>query len=93
MSSTESFARCSLDYSEQRVLESHITLSPDGYCATRTQGCRQSVAIGSNPLVPQSGGLYFEVTVDDMVDEWVGGLGIGVTRSVSTWRGGPTMRG
>ena len=40
-------------------------------------------------MVAQSGGLYFVVTVDDMVDEWVGGLGIGVTRSVSTWRRGP----
>ena len=62
---------------------SHITLSSDGCSATRTQGCRQSVAMGSN------GGLYFEVTVDDMVDEWVGGTGIGVTRSVSTRRRGP----
>ena len=35
--------------------------------ATRTQGCRQSVAIGSIPLVVQSGGLCFEVTVHDMV--------------------------
>ena len=39
--------------------------------ATRTQSCRESVAIGSIPLVPQSGGFCFEVTVDDKVDERV----------------------
>ena len=43
--------------------------------ATRTRGCRQSVAIRSIPSVPQIGGLCFEVTVNDMVDEAVGSPG------------------
>ena len=42
---------------------------------------------------PARGGLYFKVIVDDTVDEWVGGAGIGVARSVSTWRQGPDKTG
>eukprot|EP00440_Ansanella_granifera_P001795 gb/GFBE01001936.1/.p1 GENE.gb/GFBE01001936.1/~~gb/GFBE01001936.1/.p1 ORF type:complete len:531 (+),score=89.84 gb/GFBE01001936.1/:1-1593(+) len=59
----------------------NLELSEDGYTATRTRGCRQSVAIGNGPLPAQEWGRYFEITVDDTVAGWVGGLGIGVTAS------------
>jgi len=57
----------------------NISLSEDGYIATRTRGCRQSVVIGSEPLPRRDAGWYFEVEIRETVDGWVGGLGIGVT--------------
>lgn len=58
----------------------NIELSEDGYTAKRIRGCRQSVVVGSAPLQPQELGHYFEVVVQETVNGWVGGLGIGVTR-------------
>lgn len=57
----------------------NVEISADGYTASRTRGCRQAAAIGSSPLQPQAYGRYFEVTVEETVTGWVGGLGIGVT--------------
>lgn len=65
----------------RQTLGVNVSLSEDGYSATRTRGCRQSVIIGSAPLVQQAVGWYFEVEVCETVEGWVGGLGIGVTRS------------
>jgi len=59
----------------------NIEISTDGYVAKRTRGCRQSVVIGSAPLERQEQGWYFEVNVRETVSGWVGGLGIGVTRT------------
>jgi len=59
----------------------NLSLSNNSYTATRTRGCRQSVAIGSGPLEHHANGRYFEVVIDETVNGWVGGLGIGVTRS------------
>jgi len=59
----------------------NLTLSNEGYRASRTRGCRQSVAIGSAPLVRQAWGWFFEVVIEETVAGWVGGLGIGVTRT------------
>mmetsp|Transcript_62270 Transcript_62270/g.115574 ORF Transcript_62270/g.115574 Transcript_62270/m.115574 type:complete len:644 (-) Transcript_62270:85-2016(-) len=59
----------------------NVELSEDGYTATRARGCRQSVALGSAPLVRQASGWYFEVVIQETVSGWVGGLGIGVTRT------------
>mmetsp|Transcript_56596 Transcript_56596/g.132793 ORF Transcript_56596/g.132793 Transcript_56596/m.132793 type:complete len:640 (+) Transcript_56596:55-1974(+) len=59
----------------------NVELSEDGYRATRARGCRQSVALGSAPLVRQASGWYFEVVIQETVSGWVGGLGIGVTRT------------
>jgi len=59
----------------------NLSLSEDCYTATRTRGCRQSVAIGSSPLELQGSGWYFEVAIAETVTGWVGGLGIGVTRT------------
>ncbi|CAK9106736.1 Hypothetical protein SCF082_LOCUS49715 [Durusdinium trenchii] len=59
----------------------NILLSPDGYTATRSCGCRESVAICKGPLQLQEEGLYFEVEVLQTVDGWLGGLGIGVTHA------------
>lgn len=60
---------------------SNVELSEDGYTATRTRGCRQSVVIGGTPLERKVPGWYFEVVVKEVVSGWVGGLGIGVTRT------------
>jgi len=57
----------------------NVALSEDGYIATRTRGCRQSVVVGSEPLSRQAQGWYFEVVIRETVSGWVGGLGIGVT--------------
>jgi hypothetical protein len=57
----------------------NLLLSEDGYTATRTRGCRQSVAVGSGPLQRQAQGWFFEVVLGETVTGWVGGLGIGVT--------------
>jgi len=59
----------------------NVTLSEDALVATRTRGCRQSVVVGSAPLPRQQLGWYYEVEVCETVDGWVGGLGIGVTRT------------
>lgn len=59
----------------------NVTLSDDGYVATRTRGCRQSVLLGGAPLPRQDLGWYFELEVCETVEGWVGGLGIGVTRT------------
>jgi len=59
----------------------NILLSQDGYTATRSCGCRESVAICRGPLQPQAEGRYFEVEVCQTVDGWMGGLGIGVTHT------------
>eukprot|EP00439_Symbiodinium_sp_Y106_P042126 s6859_g5.t1 len=59
----------------------NLEISEDGYTATRFRGCRQSVAVGTGPVPLQEHGRYFEVTVEDTVPGWVGGLGIGVTSS------------
>ena len=73
------------DYSERHRSSSHRALQTAKMEPLSSQVCgaalrcllrtatRQSVAIRSSPLVPQRS--CFEVTVDDMVDEWVGGLG------------------
>ncbi|CAE7328408.1 neurl4, partial [Symbiodinium pilosum] len=63
------------------VVGLNILLSQDGYTATRSCGCRESVAICKRPLMQQSEGRYFEVEVGQTVDGWMGGLGIGVTHS------------
>lgn len=57
----------------------NVEISADGYTASRTRGCRQAAAIGNSPLELQAYGRYFEVTVEETVTGWVGGLGIGVT--------------
>jgi len=59
----------------------NVALSEDGYVATRMRGCRQSVLVGSAPLVPQLGGWYFELEIKETVEGWVGGLGLGITRT------------
>eukprot|EP00931_Biecheleriopsis_adriatica_P015369 TRINITY_DN11787_c0_g1_i1.p1 TRINITY_DN11787_c0_g1~~TRINITY_DN11787_c0_g1_i1.p1 ORF type:complete len:568 (-),score=115.27 TRINITY_DN11787_c0_g1_i1:127-1830(-) len=59
----------------------NVTLSEDGYVAARTRGCRQSVLLGSAPLQRQELGWYYELQVRETVEGWVGGLGIGVTKS------------
>jgi len=59
----------------------NLSLSDDRYVATRDLGCRGSVVIGSAPLTRQSRGLFFEVEVCQVVDGWMGGLGIGVTHT------------
>ena len=59
----------------------NLEISQDGYTATRFRGCRQSVAVGTGPVPRQEVGRYFEITVEDTVPGWVGGLGIGVTSS------------
>lgn len=59
----------------------NILLSHDGYTATRSCGCRESVAICKGPLSLQMKGWYFEVEVLQTVDGWLGGLGIGVTHT------------
>jgi len=59
----------------------NVSLSEDNYTVSRTQGCRQSVAIGSGPLARQKWGWYFEVTVRETLPGWTGGLGIGMTRT------------
>lgn len=61
------------------VRGANLALSDGGYLAERAQGCRQAVAIGSEPLQAQAWGWYFEVEVREVVDGWVGGLGIGFT--------------
>ncbi|CAE7195503.1 unnamed protein product [Symbiodinium sp. CCMP2592] len=58
----------------------NILLSQDGFTATRSCGCRESVAVCKGPL-SQHGAGYFEVEVCQTVDGWMGGLGIGVTHS------------
>ncbi|CAE7524687.1 unnamed protein product [Symbiodinium sp. CCMP2456] len=58
----------------------NVLLSQDGYTATRSCGCRESVAVCKAPLSQQGAG-YFEVEVCQTVDGWIGGLGIGVTHS------------
>lgn len=63
----------------REICGANMTLSEDGYVATRTRGSRQSVSMGSSPLVRQADGWYFEVEVCETVEGWVGGLGIGVT--------------
>lgn len=65
----------------QQTCGANVTLSEDGYTATRTRGCRQSVLLGSAPLMLQALGWYFELEVCETVEGWVGGLGIGVTRT------------
>ncbi|CAE7673408.1 NEURL4 [Symbiodinium pilosum] len=59
----------------------NLEISEDGYKATRFRGCRQSVAVGTGPIPLQEHGRYFEITVEEIVAGWVGGLGIGVTSS------------
>lgn len=57
----------------------NLEISEDGFTASRTRGCRQAVVVSTTPLESQSFGRYFEVEVQETVDGWVGGLGIGVT--------------
>jgi len=61
---------------------SNLSISSDGYVVTRVRGSRQAVAIGSAPLQRQASGYYFEVEVRETVQGWVGGLGIGITKTV-----------
>jgi len=68
----------------QTICGVNLAVSEDGYIATRTRGCRQSVAIGSEPLKRQASGWYFEVEIRETVAGWVGGLGIGVTTTQPT---------
>lgn len=65
----------------RQICGANVTLSEDGYVATRTRGCRQSVLIGSEPLTRQALGYYYEVVIRETVEGWVGGLGVGVTRT------------
>lgn len=65
----------------QEAVGLNILLSHDGYTATRSSGCRQSVAVCKAPLSLQAEGWYFEVEVLQTVDGWLGGLGIGVTQA------------
>eukprot|EP00930_Biecheleria_cincta_P070377 TRINITY_DN58011_c0_g1_i1.p1 TRINITY_DN58011_c0_g1~~TRINITY_DN58011_c0_g1_i1.p1 ORF type:complete len:692 (+),score=142.10 TRINITY_DN58011_c0_g1_i1:25-2076(+) len=60
---------------------SNVTLSEDGYVAARTRGCRQSVLIGSSPLEKRDIGWYYELEVRETVEGWVGGLGLGITKT------------
>merc|ERR1719240_93756 len=60
---------------------SNVTISEDGYTATRVHGFRQSAVLSSVPLERQAQGRYFEVRICKVVDGWVGGLGIGVTHT------------
>jgi len=57
----------------------NLELSGDGYSAVRTRGCRQAAAVGIDALMAGARGYFFEVTVEETVSGWVGGLGIGVT--------------
>lgn len=61
----------------------NLSISPDGYRLRREQGCRQSIAMGLGALEKTQQGYWFEVIVDshDPSCGWVGGMGIGVTRS------------
>jgi len=59
----------------------NVELKEEGYLATRTRGCRQSVLIGAGPLPRHPSGWYFELEVVETVEGWVGGLGLGVTRT------------
>jgi len=63
----------------QQVRGANVELSVDGYTASRTRGCRQAAVLGSEPLLAQAHGRYFEVTLEETVAGWVGGLGIGVS--------------
>lgn len=65
----------------QTTCGANLILSDDCYTASRTRGCRQSVAVGSAPLIRQTWGWFFEVVIEETVSGWVGGLGIGVTRT------------
>jgi len=71
----------SKDEAFSQMCGSNIELSQDGFIATRVRGSRQSVVLGSAPLRRQAGGWYYEVRVREVVDGWVGGLGIGVTKT------------
>eukprot|EP00927_Polykrikos_kofoidii_P082037 TRINITY_DN8041_c0_g1_i1.p1 TRINITY_DN8041_c0_g1~~TRINITY_DN8041_c0_g1_i1.p1 ORF type:complete len:659 (+),score=82.75 TRINITY_DN8041_c0_g1_i1:208-2184(+) len=57
----------------------NISLSEEGYVATRTRGSRHSVVIGSTPLSRFNLGYYFEVEVSAIEDGWINGLALGVT--------------
>lgn len=65
----------------QEACGTNLTLSEDGYLATRHCGCRESAVMGSCPLQRQMRGLYFEVKLRQVLEGWLGGLGIGVTHS------------
>lgn len=65
----------------QEAVGNNIKLSQDGFTATRSSGCRDSVALGKVPLRRQTPGLYFELEVCQTVEGWLGGLGIGVTHT------------
>lgn len=53
------------------VVGLNIFLSHDGYTATRSSGCRQSVAVCKAPLALQAEGWYFEVEV--LQTAWMAG--------------------
>mmetsp|Transcript_34230 Transcript_34230/g.97905 ORF Transcript_34230/g.97905 Transcript_34230/m.97905 type:complete len:192 (-) Transcript_34230:203-778(-) len=59
----------------------NLQLSEDRYTATRSCGCRESAVVGEAPLQRQRRGLFFEVTVQSVVDGWLGGLAVGVTHT------------
>lgn len=65
----------------RQVCGVNISLSDDSYIARRIRGCRQSVVIGGAPLSRNKHGWYYEVEIRETVAGWVGGLGIGVTRT------------
>lgn len=62
---------------------STVTLSEDGYVATRSRGAREAYVIGSSPLPRKDLGWYFELEIidSDPGPSSGGGLGIGFTRS------------
>lgn len=59
----------------------NVTLSEDNLTAARRCGCRASAVMGSEALPRQSRGLFFEVVIQQVLEGWMGGLGIGVTHT------------
>lgn len=68
----------------QHMCSSNAVLSKCGYLVTRAHGSRQCLAVGPLPLEVQKFGHYFEVEITKCADDWVGGLGIGVTHTHPT---------
>jgi len=65
----------------QEACGANLVLTDGGYTATRSRGCRESLAISRGPLEQHPAGFYFEVEIKRAADGWIGGLGIGVTHT------------
>jgi len=65
----------------KEVRGANILISDDGLTASRRCGCRECAVIGSGPLQRQQRGLFFEVVIHQVLDGWMGGVGLGVTHS------------